>query len=196
MGGGFFVAYSGHGEHEEGHVTTFVVVACIVAAMGGLLFGYDIGISGGVTSMEEFLKRSFQTWFVKCKTKQGVKQSTANTKRASHSLHLLPLPRSCICFFPRFNRNKALRSESLDDLWRSRFSLRSSSVVTSDPTTVILEMQLSSSSSYSTSTLASSLLCEETASSTVDENGDGISVSWDKDQIRGVSTVSRHVGSF
>ncbi|KAL0738468.1 hypothetical protein Bca4012_014678 [Brassica carinata] len=60
MGGGFFVADSGHGgEYEEGRVTAFVVVACIVAAMGGLLFGYDIGISGGVTSMEEFLTRFF-----------------------------------------------------------------------------------------------------------------------------------------
>ncbi|EOX99091.1 Major facilitator superfamily protein [Theobroma cacao] len=31
----------------------------MVAAMGGLLFGYDIGISGGVTSMESFLKKFF-----------------------------------------------------------------------------------------------------------------------------------------
>lgn len=30
----------------EGRVTAFVLVTCIVAAMGGLLFGYDIGISG------------------------------------------------------------------------------------------------------------------------------------------------------
>ncbi|CAF2017231.1 hypothetical protein HID58_077437 [Brassica napus] len=60
MGGGFFVTDSSHREeYEEGGVTSFVVIACIVAAMGGLLFGYDIGISGGVTSMEEFLTRFF-----------------------------------------------------------------------------------------------------------------------------------------
>lgn len=30
----------------EGRVTLFVVLSCMVAAMGGLIFGYDIGISG------------------------------------------------------------------------------------------------------------------------------------------------------
>lgn len=30
----------------EGRVTPFVVVTCLVAATGGLIFGYDIGISG------------------------------------------------------------------------------------------------------------------------------------------------------
>ena len=29
-----------------GHTTLYVVLACILAASGGLLFGYDIGISG------------------------------------------------------------------------------------------------------------------------------------------------------
>lgn len=29
-----------------GKLTPFVTVTCIVAAMGGLIFGYDIGISG------------------------------------------------------------------------------------------------------------------------------------------------------
>lgn len=37
----------------------FVVMACIVAASGGLLFGYDIGISGGVTAMDDFLIKFF-----------------------------------------------------------------------------------------------------------------------------------------
>ncbi|KAF5175148.1 Hexose carrier protein hex6, partial [Thalictrum thalictroides] len=30
-----------------------------MAAMGGVIFGYDSGISGGVTSMEQFLKKFF-----------------------------------------------------------------------------------------------------------------------------------------
>ncbi|RRT65989.1 hypothetical protein BHE74_00007806 [Ensete ventricosum] len=30
-----------------------------MAAMGGVIFGYDIGISGGVTSMESFLEKFF-----------------------------------------------------------------------------------------------------------------------------------------
>lgn len=32
----------------EGHITTYVILACIVGAFGGLIFGYDIGISGFV----------------------------------------------------------------------------------------------------------------------------------------------------
>ncbi|KAH7668592.1 Sugar/inositol transporter protein [Dioscorea alata] len=43
----------------NGRMTIFVVMSCLMAAMGGLIFGYDIGISGGVTSMESFLKKFF-----------------------------------------------------------------------------------------------------------------------------------------
>ena len=55
---GFFVAEMaggsfGHGgvakeraEQYKGRVTAYVIVSCIVAAVGGSLFGYDIGISG------------------------------------------------------------------------------------------------------------------------------------------------------
>ncbi|RCV43791.1 LOW QUALITY PROTEIN: hypothetical protein SETIT_9G322000v2 [Setaria italica] len=42
-----------------GRVTPFVVLSCVVAGSGGVLFGYDLGISGGVTSMDSFLKRFF-----------------------------------------------------------------------------------------------------------------------------------------
>ncbi|XP_022142028.1 sugar carrier protein C-like [Momordica charantia] len=50
----------GDGKKEyPGNLTPFVTVTCIVAAMGGLIFGYDIGISGGVTSMEPFLDKFF-----------------------------------------------------------------------------------------------------------------------------------------
>lgn len=36
----------GGGKEYPGNLTPFVTVTCIVAAMGGLIFGYDIGISG------------------------------------------------------------------------------------------------------------------------------------------------------
>lgn len=36
-------------EQYQGRVTSYVVVACVVAAVGGSIFGYDIGISGNVT---------------------------------------------------------------------------------------------------------------------------------------------------
>ncbi|XP_076940877.1 sugar carrier protein C-like [Bidens hawaiensis] len=41
------------------NLTIFVTFTCVVAAMGGLIFGYDIGISGGVSSMDPFLKKFF-----------------------------------------------------------------------------------------------------------------------------------------
>uniref|UniRef100_A0A0D6QS57 Major facilitator superfamily (MFS) profile domain-containing protein n=1 Tax=Araucaria cunninghamii TaxID=56994 RepID=A0A0D6QS57_ARACU len=40
-------------------VTPFVLGTCIVAATGGLVFGYDNGVSGGVTSMDPFLRKFF-----------------------------------------------------------------------------------------------------------------------------------------
>ncbi|KDP41373.1 hypothetical protein JCGZ_15780 [Jatropha curcas] len=43
----------------NGKITISVVITCIVAASSGLIFGYDIGISGGVTTMAPFLKKFF-----------------------------------------------------------------------------------------------------------------------------------------
>ncbi|XP_043690899.1 sugar transport protein 8-like [Telopea speciosissima] len=39
--------------------TFYMGVCWIIAAFGGLMFGYDIGISGGVTAMDDFLKEFF-----------------------------------------------------------------------------------------------------------------------------------------
>ncbi|CAA7022510.1 unnamed protein product [Microthlaspi erraticum] len=44
---------------SSGKITYFVVASCVMAAMGGVIFGYDIGVSGGVMSMGPFLKRFF-----------------------------------------------------------------------------------------------------------------------------------------
>ncbi|KAK4431674.1 Hexose carrier protein HEX6 [Sesamum alatum] len=57
MAGGFVI--SSEGRQYNGKITSFVVLSCMMAAMGGVIFGYDIGISGGVTSMEPFLKKFF-----------------------------------------------------------------------------------------------------------------------------------------
>ncbi|KAJ1440104.1 Sugar/inositol transporter [Sesbania bispinosa] len=62
MAGGSFTTGSVAKERAEqykGRVTAYVIIACIVAATGGSLFGYDIGISGGVTSMDDFLQDFF-----------------------------------------------------------------------------------------------------------------------------------------
>lgn len=42
--GGF--AVGGPGSGFKGKITVSVVITCIVAASSGLIFGYDIGISG------------------------------------------------------------------------------------------------------------------------------------------------------
>ncbi|KAJ6424808.1 hypothetical protein OIU84_025557 [Salix udensis] len=43
----------------EYKTTSYFIFSCLVAAMGGSLFGYDLGVSGGVTSMDDFLKKFF-----------------------------------------------------------------------------------------------------------------------------------------
>lgn len=40
----------------NGRMTIFVVMSCLMAAMGGLIFGYDIGISGLSLSLFLFLQ--------------------------------------------------------------------------------------------------------------------------------------------
>ncbi|EFJ38553.1 hypothetical protein SELMODRAFT_437470 [Selaginella moellendorffii] len=57
MAGGF--AAGPGGSQHEGKFTAYVAVACLLAATGGLMFGYDVGISGGVTSMNDFLGKFF-----------------------------------------------------------------------------------------------------------------------------------------
>lgn len=44
MAGGVIV--SSNGKDYPGKLTCKVLVTCIVAATGGLIFGYDLGISG------------------------------------------------------------------------------------------------------------------------------------------------------
>ncbi|CAN6551599.1 hypothetical protein ACFX13_012711 [Malus domestica] len=58
MAGGGFGAASGGGDFEA-KITPLVIISCIMAASGGLMFGYDVGISGGVTSMPHFQKKFF-----------------------------------------------------------------------------------------------------------------------------------------
>ncbi|KAK7351182.1 hypothetical protein VNO77_10439 [Canavalia gladiata] len=56
-GGGFAVEAPNKG--FNGRITLSVVITCIVAASSGLIFGYDVGVSGGVTTMVPFLEKFF-----------------------------------------------------------------------------------------------------------------------------------------
>uniref|UniRef100_A0ACD5USA9 Uncharacterized protein n=1 Tax=Avena sativa TaxID=4498 RepID=A0ACD5USA9_AVESA len=58
-GGGSLLNGRGMPDYGGGALTAPVVVTCLMAASGGLIFGYDIGISGGVSEMESFLKKFF-----------------------------------------------------------------------------------------------------------------------------------------
>nr|GMD10779.1 sugar transport protein 8-like [Ipomoea batatas] len=46
-------------------LTGQVIICSIIAAFAGLMFGYDIGISGGVTSMNEFVEKFFPDVYAK-----------------------------------------------------------------------------------------------------------------------------------
>ncbi|KAL2484023.1 Sugar transport protein 1 [Forsythia ovata] len=72
MAGGGFAPGPGTGKEYAGNLTLYVTVTCIVAAMGGLIFGYDIGVSGGVTTMDSFLKKFFPSVY----RKQNADKST------------------------------------------------------------------------------------------------------------------------
>jgi sugar porter (SP) family MFS transporter len=100
MAGGGFVAGPGNGREYPGNMTGYVLVTCIVAAMGGLIFGYDIGISGGVTSMDSFLKKFFPSVYDKQKadtsTNQYCKFDSQTLTMFTSSLYLAALCSSIV----------------------------------------------------------------------------------------------------
>jgi hypothetical protein len=53
MAGGAFVDSGAGGKEYPGKLTLYVFFTCIVAATGGLIFGYDIGISGKYSSKKD-----------------------------------------------------------------------------------------------------------------------------------------------
>ncbi|KAJ4772286.1 Sugar transport protein 8 [Rhynchospora pubera] len=58
-------AGDGGGFAFDGKMNKFVILCCIIASTGGLMFGYDIGISGGVTAMDDFLEKFFHSVYLK-----------------------------------------------------------------------------------------------------------------------------------
>ena len=44
----------GRARDYNGKVTWYVVLVALIASSGGLLFGYDLGITGGVESFKDF----------------------------------------------------------------------------------------------------------------------------------------------
>ncbi|CAL9205846.1 unnamed protein product [Musa hybrid cultivar] len=83
----------------EGRITIYVVICGIIAATGGLMFGYDIGISGGVTSMDDFLEEFFPVVFErkhKAKEDNYCKFDNQNLQLFTSSLYLAALVASFV----------------------------------------------------------------------------------------------------
>ncbi|KAJ4956749.1 hypothetical protein NE237_013532 [Protea cynaroides] len=72
------------GPEIEGKTTIYVVVSAIMAAFGGLMFGYDNGIAGGVTSMDDFLEKFFPDVY----QKKQIVQENNYCKYANQKLQL------------------------------------------------------------------------------------------------------------
>ncbi|KAL8507483.1 hypothetical protein ACS0TY_018139 [Phlomoides rotata] len=100
MAGGGFGPGPGAGKEYPGKLTPYVLVTCVIAAMGGLIFGYDIGISGGVTSMDSFLEKFFPSVYRKQKaddsTNQYCKFDSEKLTMFTSSLYLAALLSSIV----------------------------------------------------------------------------------------------------
>ncbi|RZC93319.1 hypothetical protein C5167_026076 [Papaver somniferum] len=79
---------------KEFYSKPFVVLCWLIAAVGGLMFGYDIGISGGVTAMDDFLLKFFPTVYAKKKLAKENNYCKFNDQRVqlfTSSLYLAAL---------------------------------------------------------------------------------------------------------
>ncbi|KAL8171359.1 hypothetical protein V2J09_023163 [Rumex salicifolius] len=86
MPGGGFASSTTSGVEFEAKITPVVIISCIMAATGGLMFGYDVGVSGGVTSMKPFLKKFFPV--VYRRTIEGSDNSSNYCKYDNQGLQL------------------------------------------------------------------------------------------------------------
>nr|CAD1841176.1 unnamed protein product [Ananas comosus var. bracteatus] len=72
MAGAVIVSNGGGGRDYPGNLTLYVLFTCFVAATGGLIFGYDLGIS--VTSMDPFLMKFFPSVYRQEKADESANQ--------------------------------------------------------------------------------------------------------------------------
>ncbi|PKU87728.1 hexose carrier protein HEX6-like [Dendrobium catenatum] len=100
---------------DEEKFTPFLLFSCLVASSGGLLFGYDLGISGGVTSTESFLKQFFPGVYT------AMKQDANISNYCKFDSQLLTLFTSSLYFAGLF---ASLFSSQVTNRLGCRFSMR------------------------------------------------------------------------
>ncbi|KAK1313213.1 Sugar transport protein 8 [Acorus calamus] len=109
---------NGDSKEFEAKITIYVVLCAIIAATGGLMFGYDIGISGGVTSMDDFLEKFFPTVYVRkhhVKENNYCKYDNQRLQLFTSSLYLAALVSSFVASkcCSRFGRRPTMQAASL-----------------------------------------------------------------------------------
>ncbi|CAN1129322.1 Sugar transport protein 8 [Linum perenne] len=114
-------------EHFPSKLTIYVVICWLLAAFGGLMFGYDIGISGGVSAMDDFLIKFFPKVYQKklhAKEDNYCKYDDQNLQLFTSSLYLAALAFSFVAskVCEKFGRKPTILIASLFFLGGSALS--------------------------------------------------------------------------
>ncbi|KAJ1288237.1 hypothetical protein BS78_02G075000 [Paspalum vaginatum] len=121
MAGGFAVDVSKSGADRrefKGRITWYVWICGIIAATSGLMFGYDIGISGGVTAMDDFLVRFFPSVYARkhrARENNYCKFDDQRLQLFTSSLYLAALAASFVASraCTRFGRKRTMQAASV-----------------------------------------------------------------------------------
>ncbi|KAL5701854.1 Sugar transport protein 8 [Ranunculus cassubicifolius] len=102
----------------EGKTTFYVILCAIISAFGGFIFGFDNGISGGVTAMDDFLKEFFPKVYERKKTAHEdnyCKYDDQNLQLFTSSLYLAALVASFVAskVCSRFGRRPTMQIASI-----------------------------------------------------------------------------------
>lgn len=76
-------------EQYQGKVTSYVIITCLVGAIGGSLFGYDIGISGKIFIVSVHFK-SIRQVTINMNTVRD--QTSKEPQRSQHTSLFFDLP--------------------------------------------------------------------------------------------------------
>ena len=79
MAGSVIVPDDGPAAKYDGGLTFSVFMTCLVAASGGLIMGYDIGISGLLSSPDD--DHAYHSIFVSFVTSETLTESSVNPRR-------------------------------------------------------------------------------------------------------------------